>query len=338
MAHAVIMAGGQGERFWPLTSEEFPKYLIRLDGKNSLLQKAYGRLLKIYDKKKIHVVTTKNHVPFIRKVLPSLTPSNIITEPFRRNTAPAIFLSTALLAERFGGQEVVSFFPADHLIQNETAFRQTIKNALTAAGQQRVLVTVGIQPAFPATGYGYIHTGRPIVNKLGAYRVKSFKEKPSRRIAQGYLRKKNFLWNAGIFAWRADVFLEAMRKFAPQISRGFHLKNLNRSYERLPRVSIDYALMEKADNVAVIKTRMDWCDMGNWDMFFEKAKKDKNGNTLQGAVRQKECKGTLLANFTGTPLAVVGLQNFIVVRAGQGTLICRRSQSEESARFGAREQ
>lgn len=335
MAHAVIMAGGQGERFWPLTSDRFPKYLIRLDGKNSLLQKAYRRLLKIYNQKKIHVVTTKNHVPFIRKELPRLAPSNIITEPFRRNTAPAVFLSTAVIAQRFGGQEVVSFFPADHLIQNETAFRQTIKNALAAAGQQRALVTVGIQPTFPATGYGYIHTGLPIVNKWGAYRVKRFKEKPNRRSAQAYLRKKSFLWNAGIFAWRADVFLEAMRKFSPEISRGFHLKNLNRSYEQLPRVSIDYALMEKADNIAVIKTRMDWCDMGSWDMFFEKAKKDKNGNAIQGAVCQKECKGTLLANFAGTPLAALGLKDFIVVQAKQGTLICKRSRSEEAAK-GAR--
>src|SRR3989338_4013911 len=176
MAQAVIMAGGQGERFWPMTDKRFPKYRISVDGKRSLLQGTRQRLARIFGKN-IHVVTTGEQVNLIRKELPGLPLKNIIVEPARNNTAPAIYLSTALLGQRFGADEVTLFFPADHLIQNETLFKKTVRGMIALAAAKNCLVTAGIRPTFPATGYGYIQAGSPIKNYPSAFRVRRFVEK-----------------------------------------------------------------------------------------------------------------------------------------------------------------
>ncbi len=331
MAQAVIMAGGQGERFWPLAHKGFPKYRICFDGKRSLLRGTFDRLAKIYGKNGIHVVTTREDEPMVREELPSLAKKAVFIEPFRNNTAAAMYLSTAIVEDRFGSEEPVSFFPADHLIRNEKLFGQTIHGALRLAVERPVLVAIGVKPTFPATGYGYIETGRSIPGHLSADHVKRFVEKPDLKKAAGYIRRKNFLWNGGIFTWRPSVFNAAMDKYSPDFKRNFNLKALASSYKRLPSTSIDYALMEKADNIAVYRTKMDWCDMGSFDMLLERSPKDASKSLVRGKVISRENKNALILNHTARPLVALGIADFIVVQTDQGTLLCPKGRAEEGA-------
>lgn len=336
MPQAIIMAGGPGERFWPLTTKTFPKYRIRLDGKRSLLYNTYERLLRLYDKKNVGVVTTREHVGLIREELPSLGRHSIIVEPFRNNTASAVLYATALATSRRGPEETVSFFPADHLIVNEKLFGQTMRTAMRLASAEPRLVTIGIKPTFPAVGYGYIQTGRAVGGFSGVYAVAAYKEKPKLPVARRYLAGKNYLWNGGIFTWRAGVFLDTMRRFAPSMLAAFKLGDVAGSYKKLPKLSIDYALLEKADNIAVVKTRMDWCDMGSWDMFYEKGDKDKDGNLILGQVRSGGSRRSLLLNYTDEPLTALNAFGMILVKTAQGMLVCPRSHSEEAALLARR--
>ncbi|MBI3252021.1 MAG: mannose-1-phosphate guanylyltransferase [Candidatus Omnitrophica bacterium] len=327
---AVILAGGKGERFWPVTHEKFPKYRIRIDNKESLLQKTYNRLSKIYDRRDIYVVTTRSHRAIILEELKKLRPDRVFIEPSRNNTAPAIFLSLALLEKKYGPSEAVSFFPADQLIQNESFFKKTIQGAAALAKEKRFLVTIGVRPLFPATGYGYIEKGAPISGAASGYRVRRFVEKPSREKAARYLKSKNFLWNAGIFTWRIDVFREAMKKFAPAFGANLDLKHLEASYRKLPKISIDYALMEKADNVAVCQTQMDWCDMGNWDVFFEKSRAAARG-AGGGPFYRHGTRNSFFINHHHKPIVALGVEDLIVVQTRRGTLICKKGRAEEAA-------
>ncbi len=331
MAKAVIMAGGQGERFWPMTHENFPKYCIPFYGKQSLLQKTLERLEKVYGRGGVYVITVADHVKFIRRQLPKLPKKNILIEPSRRNTAAAIYLSTALLGKQFGENEVVSFYPADHLIQNEKKFQATVKSAIELASKRSDLVTIGIKPTFPAIGYGYIETGKSIAGSANAFGVKRFVEKPDYATALKYVRKSNFFWNGGIFTWRVGVLLESMRRFSPEIVKTIDLAHLEKSYKKVKGVSIDYALFEKADNISMIRTDMDWCDVGSWDMYLAKNPWDPTGNYVDGVCVHEQTQGSLLLNQTSKPLVALGLKDIIVVQTPQGTLVCRRGQAEQAA-------
>lgn len=332
MPQAVIMAGGQGERFWPMTHRAFPKYRIRMEGKRSLLQGTHNRLLKVFRAADVNVVTTREHAAFIREELPKLPRKNILIEPARNNTAAAIHLSCETLLRRSGENETVSFFPADHLIRDVGAFASTIRGAVALAKREDTLVTVGIKPAFPATGYGYIEAGVPVNGEPRARRVKRFHEKPERRTAEKYLKNPAFFWNAGIFTWRIGTYRAAMARFAPKFS-GLDLRRLDASYKKLPNLSIDYALLERADRIAVFRTSMDWCDMGNWDMMYEKSRRDAEGNAVQGDVMARSCKSCFLVNQSAEPLVVVGLEGVVVVRTPRGLLVSCRGRAEEAALF-----
>lgn len=331
MASAVILAGGQGERFWPMTHPDFPKYCIRLDGKTSLLRQTYNRLLRLYSRDRVYLVTTAPHARIIRRELPEFPLSRILIEPSRHNTAAAMYLSCAELGRRHGRAEVVTFFPVDHLIRNEREFRLSVETVKRHASRSRDLVALGVRPTFPATGYGYIERGQAIAGKMAGkkerlFRVRRFVEKPDRRRAARYLRRGTFLWNGGIFTWRVDTFLEAMRRHAPEFEKNFNPRNIRGAYRKWPNISIDYALLEKADRIAVHETRMDWCDVGSWDMFFE-----KTGVLKRGVVESAECRNVCVWNGRREPLVVLGLSDLLVVTTPEGTLISRRGRSEEAA-------
>jgi mannose-1-phosphate guanylyltransferase len=328
---AVIMAGGQGERFWPLTHKEFPKYRIKFGGKRSLLQNTYQRLVKIYGKRNIYVVTTGPQTGFVRSELPAMVRANIFIEPFCNNTCAAIYLACAKLRRVSGDEETVSFFPADHLIRNEAAFKKTMDRALSLARQTEALVTIGIRPTFPATGYGYIEKGRGYSRFPFAYRAKRFVEKPDRKKAAAYLRAKTFFWNAGIFTWRLGVFFRAMEQHCPFFVKTFNLGRLSGSYRKLPKISIDRALMEKAGNIALCPTTLDWCDLGSWDSLFEKSPRDAGNVYAEGFYYHRETKNSLLVNHTSLPLIVLGMSGIVVVQTSRGTLICPKGRSEEAA-------
>ncbi len=333
MPQAVIMAGGQGERFWPLTHKKYPKYRLRFGGKDSLLKATYLRLLCVYKRKEVHVVTTNDHAPMVRKELPGLFKENLILEPQRKNTAAAILLCSAKIREKFGPKEVVSFFPADHLIRSISSFKKTIRGAVGLARQQKVLVTVGIRPTFAATGYGYIRTGKALAKLPQAFKVDRFVEKPGAKTALGYFKQKKFLWNGGIFSWQSGVFLDAMKRVSPGYYRRFILNDIPGSYRRLPNISIDYALLEKMDDLLVYTTSMDWCDLGSWGMVLEKSEKDPQGNSRLGKrVIFKDTHGSLLiSSQVKTPLVVLGVSDLIVVQTKRGTLVCPKGRSEEAA-------
>ena len=331
MAKAIIMAGGQGERFWPLTHKGFPKYKIKFGGKRSLLQNTHERLLKVYGKGNVYVVTTGPHAVIIRKELSRIPRANIFIEPFRNNTCVAVTLASAKLRQAFGDEETVSFFPADHLIKNEASFKRTMEGAIRLARRDEALVTIGIQPTFPATGYGYIEKGRRHPKFPYAFRVKRFVEKPDREKAARYLRARTFYWNAGMFTWRLGVFFSAMKKHCPLFLKTFELSRLRGSYKKLPNISIDRALMEKARNIAVCPTTMDWCDMGSWEMLFEKSVRDARNVYAEGYYYHRETSDSLLVNETGLPLIVLGVSGIVAVQTPRGTLICQKGRSEEAA-------
>jgi mannose-1-phosphate guanylyltransferase len=295
------------------------------------LQGTFDRLAKIYGKDNIYVVTTKPHVPMIREELPKLASKKIFVEPFRNNTCAAIYLSCALLEKEFGPEETVSFFPADHLIQDTAAFAKTMQGAMRLARAQETLVTIGIKPTFPAIGYGYIKKGGTIKGFTGAHKVERFVEKPDRAKARRYLDTGTFVWNAGMFTWRLGVFLRAMDRHCPDFGEHFDARRLVQSYKKFPSISIDFALMEKADNISVCETPMDWCDMGHWDMLHEKSPRDTEGNHAHGHCLHKESKDSLIVNHTDKPVVVLGLHGILVVQTPRGTLVCRRGRAEEGA-------
>ncbi len=336
MAKAVIMAGGKGERFWPLTRETFPKYRMRLNGGQSLLAMTYKRLLRLYSPGAVFVVTTREHAGLICAELPKLPKANLLIEPDRRNTAAAIYFSCKVLQKKYGDDEVISFFPADHLIRNEKKFAQTIRTACRLAKEKDDLIAVGISPTFPAIGYGYIHLGRRLSSNDQAFQVSQFKEKPTLAVAKRYLSRGDFLWNGGIFTWRVGTFLNTMKKVAPAYSKMLSLRNPAKSYRKLPKLSIDYALLEKTKNIVVVKSDMDWCDIGNWDMFRDKSHADADHNVLSGPCIAQDLKGCLVLNHSDKPLAVLGLRNLVVVQTSQGTLISNRGVSEEAAKLAIR--
>ena len=199
------------------------------------------------------------------------------------------------------------------------------------AQKKDLLVTIGIRPTFPAIGYGYIQKGGRLPGTPGAFKVKRFVEKPDRTKAAAYLRSKKFFWNAGMFTWRVGVFQHAMARFCPEFSRNFDPARLEASYKKLPNISVDFALMEKACNVAVLTTRMDWCDMGNWDTLYERSLWDKDGNYADGFFYRKQTRDSLIINQTSLPVIALGVSGLIVVQTPRGTLICPKGRAEEAA-------
>ncbi len=331
MAKAIILAGGQGERFWPLTHPGFPKYRIRFEGNRSLLQRTFDRLKKVYGEKNVYVITTSAHERFIHMELPRLPRTHLISEPARNNTCAAIYLACAKLRAQFGDKEIVSFFPADHLIQNLKLFKATLHRATRLAVHKDLLVTIGIRPSFPATGYGYIEKGRTLKGFSGSFAVKRFVEKPDQIKAAAYLKKGGFYWNAGMFIWRLETFFCAMESHCPTVVRLFDPKKPMASYNKLPKISIDYALMEKASNVAIVPTAMDWCDFGSWGTLLEKSPRDRQRVYAEGLYYHQDLRDSLIVNQTRTPLIVLGLSNVVVVQTERGTLVCPKGRSEEAA-------
>lgn len=331
MAKAVILAGGQGERFWPLTHPAFPKYRIQFEGRKSLLQKTSERLSALYGKDNVYVVTTSPHARLVREELPKLPANRLLVEPCRNNTCAAVYLACAKLRRRFGDKEVVSFFPADALIRDIAAFKKTLQRAARLAASRDLLVTVGIRPSFPATGYGYMEKGAAVRGFPQAWRVRRFVEKPNLKKAKKYLRAKKFYWNAGMFTWKLRTFFEAMDRHCAPLVKTFDLNRLAATYKKLPNLSIDYALLEKAGNIALCATAMDWCDMGSWEALFEKSPKSRRNVYAEGFCYHREVDDALVVNQTGVPLVALGVSGIVAVQTARGTLICRKGRSEEAA-------
>jgi len=327
---AVIMAGGKGERFWPLSREKFPKQLLSFTGKKSLLQETVERIEPFIPPKDILVVTRIPLGNTVSRQLPQLPRKNIISEPVGRNTAPCIGLAAKMIKE----DAVMVVLPADHIIKLQRKFLDTLEKAVTLARETENLITIGIKPTYPATGYGYIEAGKRD-GRFDIYRVKRFVEKPDKKKAEKFLNSGRFFWNSGIFVWRKSVILKAMERYMPSLYCGLEKissKNIRKLYPRLPNISIDYGIMEKAKNSLVIPANFSWEDLGSWESLDKLLSRDGNKNAIVGRVSVIDGRNCIMVNKKGL-LCAIGVSDLIVVSTEDVTLVFPKGKGQEVKRL-----
>jgi mannose-1-phosphate guanylyltransferase len=333
---AVILAGGRGTRFWPLGREARPKQVLRITGRDPMLVQTVRRLRPLIPGRRVTLVADAVQTRAARKLLPRLPKESFLIEPLARNTAPALMLATARIWLD-DPEAVVAVLPADHLIRDEARFRRVLQAGAEAASKERALVTFGIPATYPATGYGYIRHDRASGRKFGGkafYPVLAFKEKPNLAQADEYLASGDYAWNSGMFLWRAGVFAEKIEAWAPELVPAWTalvaaLKSgsaarLKAAFARVPALSIDYALMEKAGGVLVADGDFGWSDVGAWSALLDIWPRDRAGNATRGETLALDSRGCLVWN-PGRLTALVGVRDLIVVEAGDALLVCDAS-------------
>jgi mannose-1-phosphate guanylyltransferase len=346
----VIMAGGKGERFWPLSRAKTPKQLITLLGKRSFLQQAVDRVLPLAPMRNILIITNAAQAPEVRRQLPKLPAENVIAEPCGRDTCAAVTLGAALVGAR-SATGVMAVLPADHVIPDGIKFQQVLADAFSLAARERVIVTIGIKPTEPATGYGYIHVGEPLPRPEGVKALKTaffkalrFVEKPNLEKAVEYVNSGQFRWNAGMFVWSFDTITEGLRNHQPEMfevcqrwlkaaAKPAKLRQLlAREYPALHKISIDFALMEKAKNVVVADGAFDWDDLGSWTALARHLKPDAEGNCVVGDFTHVDASRNLIYDArtrNRTPIALVGVCDSILVQTDDAVLLAHKSQAQK---------
>lgn len=328
----VILAGGKGERFWPLSRKHRPKQFLSLDGSGkSLLQSTADRLTELAgDPEKVWVVTSELLAEGVHEQLPQLPRKNILAEPEGRDTAPAVAWSTLEIARTYGEDAVVGFFPADHWIADQQAFEKTIAAAAQLASAEAAIVTLGITPNLPSTGYGYIEQGEPTgtFGGLPVYKVSRFTEKPDRETAEKFLATGQFSWNSGMFIFRAGVVLEELRTHAPEIICPLEEKGVA-AYSQLSKKSIDYALMEKTKLAYVLPASFGWDDLGDWNAIERLLKGDAANVELAKHVGLDTQGAILYATGEDEVIVTIGLEDVVVVRDRNVTLIVKKDRTQE---------
>jgi mannose-1-phosphate guanylyltransferase len=310
--YCVIMAGGIGSRFWPLSTAEKPKQFLDILGTGrSLLQLTYDRFSRIIPAANFLVVTSGNYKDLVLSQLPEMKESQVLSEPLRRNTAPCICYATYKILSKCPDANVI-VAPSDHLILKEDYFLEEVENGLRYVSGQDVLLTLGLQPNRPETGYGYIQVAEKaeFEKKENLFRVKTFTEKPDRKMAELFLETGEFYWNSGIFIWSA--------------------------YSECPNISIDYGVMEKADNVYVLCADFGWSDLGTWGSLYENHSKDKSANAVSGNnVFLYETNDCIIAMPDDKTVVIQGLKDYIVVEADKTLLICKKEDEQQIRQFVA---
>lgn len=329
---SIILAGGSGSRLWPLSRDMYPKQLLSLDNENSLLQQTFLRLRKFSSAENIATVTNIKHFQDIKLQLNSIDSNNlVIAEPLGKNTAPAIACTLEYFMQKNNNDDdIVLIVPSDHLINDIAAFAETVRKGEKLA-QAGYIVTFGIKPTYPETGYGYIKTAQCFET---GFEVEKFVEKPDLVTAQEYLNSGKFYWNAGIFMAKISTLLDEFAKYEPEIFAT--LKNLDFSnstkinysiYEAMPSISIDYAIMEKSDKIALIELESDWNDLGSWQSLYEIKPKDENGNVLTGKVVVDHVKNSFIYSQKEL-VAVSGLEDVVIVETEDAIMACKMSDSQ----------
>ncbi len=333
------MAGGEGKRFWPKSRSRYPKQFLRLASKDSLLQQTVARLKGVVAQQQILVVTAAAYDEEARRQLPDLPSENIIVEPVGRNTAPAIALAAIKIKQR-SPNGVMLITPADQLIKNVAAYRKTIKVALTQAEAGDYLISLGIWPRYPETGYGYIVLGDKFVQQSGidVYQIQGFLEKPKARKAKRLCSSGQVLWNSGIFAWRVSTILSAIERYLPRLYQEMspletapparEMSLLEDIYQRIESISIDYGIMEKYPDVLAVEGRFYWSDVGSWAALEDILPQDRQGNVVIG--RHVGLKSRrLIVHSPDKLVATLGLEDIIIVDTDDVLLVCPKSRSQE---------
>ena len=339
-----IMAGGSGERFWPLSRKAKPKHLLKLVSSKTLLEETVLRIKPLASKPS-HLLILTNHeqIPGLRKALPRFPKSSLIPEPAKRDTAPAAALATAL-ALRNNPDAILALLPADAVIGKAPIFRSQLAAAARAAHSSPSFVTLGIKPSYPSTGFGYLHLGAKTLPKVkgGPFLcVRRFVEKPSLAKAKSYLKSRQYAWNAGIYVWKASTFLAEARRQQPALASfiekfpktGSYASYLKRELPKLPKISVDYAIMEGAKSVLAIQAAFSWDDVGSWSALPSHLPTDKKGNTLRGNITTVDSQGTLAIAQGGRQIALLGTENLVVVDTSDALLVCPKNRVQEVKRL-----
>ncbi len=336
----VIIAGGKGERFWPFSRLKKPKQLLPIVSEKTMLEETIERLEGLVDIKDIFISTRKELVEPIKEVLKGFTDENFIAEPMPKDTAAAIGYAVTVINKKSPGS-VVAILPADHTIKEKEIFQQDLTIAANIAKDTGCLITFGIKPSRISTGYGYIEIGE-IINDTyenPAYEVKCFKEKPDYPTAKMYVEKGNYVWNSGMFVWTTTSIFEAFEKYMPELFEGLMQiqdaldtekeEDITREvFEKLPKISIDYGIMEKADNVLCVKARYTWDDVGAWSALERIFKKDENGNVINSLWKGKETKNSIIVSDDAL-IVTIGINNLIIVKSKNALVVMDKSKEQE---------
>jgi mannose-1-phosphate guanylyltransferase len=339
--YAVIMAGGEGTRFWPLSRATCPKQFLSILGGEPLIVQTLRRLEGLVPPERTLVLVNRKHQESARRLLPGIPPQNIIIEPRIRDTAPCIGLAASIIRKRAGDQTIVCL-PSDHIIRPAEGFRDTLSRGdACVQGDPEALFMIGIRPTYPATGYGYILRGQTVkeIDGTAVYEVSSFHEKPSMALAEAYFDSGDYFWNSGIFFWRTEAILGAIHRHLPELHEGLEQLGpdldtdrmepaLARVFPRLPRISIDYGVLEQADLVRVIEGQFTWDDVGTWRILRGHLPADEHSNLIQGNVVAMDATGCTLYAAGDHLVAALGVRDLIVVSTPDATLVTTRDNAE----------
>jgi len=338
--YAVIMAGGRGTRFWPLSREKRPKHLLHITGSQTVIQKTIARIQPLIPQDNMYIITGESHCDEVIRQCSLVPGKNIVAEPVGRNTAPCIGLA-ALYIKQKDPDAVMVVLPADHLITEEDRFREALMTAGEMAQRGNYLITIGVEPTEPATGYGYIEQG-DLSTSIGGndiFNVASFREKPDFQQASEFIDSGKFFWNSGIFVWKASTILSAIHHLLPDLYQGLEIieeslgtekeKEVIRDvYESTSPISIDYGVMEKVQGTLLIKGDFGWNDIGDWNALYDIFERDQAGNAIRGPVRTVDSADTMVYS-PHKLVALVGVKNLIVVETEDALLVCHKDRSQD---------
>lgn len=340
--YAVVMAGGKGERFWPQSRINHPKQLLRLIGNLTLLEQTAERLKPLVPEENILIITNQDYVAPMQSLLKNLPAENIIGEPVGKDTAPCVTLAAGIVRAKAGNDDAVMFLlPADHVIRNVGAMRSELKDCAELAAKSDSIITIGVNPTSASTGYGYIKCGEQMPDGTDTKFFKSlgFKEKPNIETAERFITDGNYRWNSGMFIWSTKTINEAFHKYAPalesmaeRLSEAYASGNIEQAmaeeYDKCDKISIDYAVMEKVENVLVAECSFDWDDVGSWTALRNQIRPDKDNNVVRGLFKNIDSSNNIVVSDSKHLIAAIDVEDMIIVHTDDATLVCNAKSAQ----------
>ena len=340
MTYAVIMAGGTGTRFWPKSTSKHPKQFLKLFGKETMIQQTVHRLSPHINSENVLVVTNSDYVPFVERQLPSVPAHQVVGEPVARNTAPCVAAAAAIL-HKIDPESTMVVLPADHRIEDRERFLNVLDGAAGLADKSEALITIGIEPNRPETGYGYIQYDSADESEAGdfsAYAVKNFTEKPDLEKAKSFVQSGDYVWNSGMFIWKTSAILKAFENYLPEIyeltrdliQSDVTDEDVRKFYDACPSISVDYGIMEKAENVRVIPAEFGWNDVGSWRSVHDLSDKDDQQNALEPAdTVALNSRSNLVQSDSGKQVVLIGVENLAVVETEDAIMVLNLDHDQE---------